>query len=252
MPVEQLRLPATLGLSWQVARWKRVVPARLGGAALLVPCVLFFLPLGDFGWFQNWRHGARVAISLSAVAATVALGRDSAAPQPSEFWVYQKGLSLADWGLARWLLDMALVTTILSVWLVAFWAASFVAGDPERLREIAALVAWLLLLQMSIGSLLFVIGATGSSRGTEYSVLLFFLTLLQPLIAHAAAPPWVGAVANAALPPIHPALDVRAGIMTGATFLSIMPPLLHVGAYVTLMLVAGTFLLARRRPEEGA
>lgn len=252
MPAEQVRLPASLGLSWQVARWKRVVPARLGGAALLVPCVLFFLPLGDFGWFQSWRHGAGVAISLSAAALTVALGRESASPQPSEFWVYQKGLSLADWGMTRWLLDMALVTAVLTAWLVAWWVASVVAGDVATLRGIAALIVWLLNLQLIVGSLLFAIGATGSSRGTDVSVLFFFLVMLQPLLTHASAPSWVVVTAKAVLPPIHPALDVRAAIVTGMPFRSLLPPLLHVGAYVTLLLVAGTFLLARRRPEEGA
>lgn len=251
MPADPVRLPASMGLSWQVARWARVVPGRLGVLALLAIPILFFLPLHGNLFFESWRQGSVAVLSLGALAFALALGRDSATPQPSEFWVYQKGLSLADWGLTRWMLDAALASAVFAVWLAVWCVAASVAGEAVTARVIMALLIWMLSLQLIVAALLFALGAAGTSRGAEVCVLLVMLALLQPVLA-LALPPWAGTLTEVLLPPLVAAVDLRSGILSGATARSLLPSLLQVGAYLTVMLTAGTMLLARRRPEEGA
>lgn len=248
MPAESTRALATLGLPWQIARWSRVVPGRIGGAALLAPVILFFLPLADFGLFESWRQGSVAVASLGALALAIGIGRDTAVPQPTEFWVYQKGLSLADWGLTRWILDAAFALAVFAAWLLAWHFAAGLAGEVSSFRVILALLTWLLAVHVILTALLFLLGALGSTRGSEIAVLFVLLAMLQPLITRV-VPDGVAIAVKALLPPLLAAVNVRVGIGAGDAMRSMLPAVLHVGAYVGVLLAAGSLLLARRLPE---
>ena len=239
-----------MGFPWQLARWQRVVPGRLGAAFLLVPPILFFLPLGAFGFFTSWRQGAVAIASLATVALAMALGRDSGRPHPTEFWVYQKGISLADWGFSRWLLDAALAASVAMLWVGSWSLAAVMAGEPISLLLVLALLLWLFSLYAMTGAILFVIGAAGSSRSTDICILLLILAALEPVLARG-LPSGVATAAHLLLPPLLTAVNARIQLGSGETIRSVLPAFLHVGAYVAVLLSLGTFLLARRRPEEG-
>jgi hypothetical protein len=249
MLAESLRRPASMGLSWQIARWTRVVPGRVGGAFLLALPVLFFFPLGSFGFFDSWRQGSVAIGSLGAVFLGAALGRDSAVPQPTEFWVYQKGLSLADWGIGRWMLDAALALTVIIFWLIVWSFAAPIAGENVTVRFVAAQAIGLLSIYLMTAVMLFAFGSTGSSRGTEFSVVLLFVASVEPVLTRL-VPALAGQVVRVVLPPLLPALNARTRLGAGEPIRNVLPALLHVGAFVTILLVVGAMLLARRRPEE--
>lgn len=248
MPIEPARRLAALGFTWQLARWTRVSPGRIGSAFLLVPPILLFLPLGSFGLFDSWQHGSVVLLSLGALILGFALGRDTAVPQPAEFWVYQKGLSLADWGITRWTLDAAFGIAVFLFWMTAWWIAAANAGETDVARMIAALIVWQLSLYAIISAILYAIGSTGSSRGTEFCVLLLFLALVQPLFARLMPEP-ATLLARFVLPPVLSAVDARLQIGRGEPLRTALSSLIHVGVYVTALLTVGTILLSRRRPE---
>lgn len=238
-----------MGLSWQRARWTRVVPGRLGGAALLVPPILFFLPLGDFGLFDSWRQGSVAVASLGALMLAMGLGRDSATRDPTEFWIYQKGISLADWGITRWMLDAALALVVFVAWLVAWRLGAAIAGEVASMRVLAALLIWLVSIHLILTAILFAMGAMGSSRGTEVAIMLVLLAMLQPIILRL-GPASLARIMDVLLPPLLTAVNVRVGIGAGESLRALLPSLLHVGTYVAVLLAVGSMFLVRRRPEE--
>ena len=244
-----MRRPASVGLAWQVARWTRVVPGRSGMAFIAVVPVALFVPLGSFGLFENWRQGAGAILLISTVALAIAIGRDTAVRQPAEFWIYQKGLSLADWAMGRWLLDAGFALVVMLVWIAAWAVAASGYEAIISVRIVASMLVWMASLYLMTTAVLFAVGATGSQRGTEYCFFLLLLASIEPVLTRF-VPPAVQLVVRAVLPPVLPALNSRVLLSAGESLRSALPALLHVGAYVAVLLGIGAWLLSRRNPEE--
>lgn len=246
---EVTRKPASMGLSWQKARWTRVVPGRIGMMVLAAVPIALWLPLGSFGLFASWREGAMAILSIASLSLAIALGRDTAARQPAEFWIYQKGLSLADFAMGRWLLDTGFALAVMVVWLGAWSIGASMHGEIVSVRVLGASLLGMVSLFLMTTSLLFAVGATGSQRGTEYCFLFMLLAVAEPLLTRV-MPPAAGLFLRVVLPPVLPAVNARILVATGETMRSVLPALLHVGVYTTALLGIGVWGLRRRTPDE--
>lgn len=242
------RVPTVAAFRWERAQWLRVSPGRAGAAAFLLLPALFCVPWGGVGWFESWRQGSFAVASLGAVALALATGRDLALPNAGEFWMFQKGIRPADWALNRWVATAVLGGGTALVWSLA-WAvaAGWFEGGLDG-GAAGSLVIWLLLLHLLVTAMLFAVGAAGTTRGPELVFVALLAAALAPLLLRA-LPSGAALVAAVLLPPLRAAAETRAAVAGGEPLRTLLPPLLHVLAYVTAMLALGTGLLSRRRPR---
>lgn len=242
-PDARRRVPA----AWHVARWTRDVPGRAGLAALAAVPVLFFAPYRWTGLFREWQDVGSAVLVIGIVLASLGISRDVGAPEPTEFWMHQRGFSLADWALSRWLANIGLMVVVAAWWTACYAVAARMHGLPLSLPGAAAVGGWLVGMFTVISALLLLLGSVGRGRAVDAAVLVLIATALLPAL-EALAPGPLLRVMGVMLPPLHAMSELRGAAMLDGGMRAVVPPLLHTCTWLFVVLALATALFGRRRP----
>lgn len=233
---------------WQLTRWLRAHPGRVGVILIGLLPFVFLIPFGRTPVFETWRQGAAAAAFISAVVLTAVCTRDSARVPAAGVWLFQKGIRIQDAFLTRWAIDMCLVLIA-----VAWSGIGIVAGsmlhDSLSAGWVLQVLTGAMLVALIAGVLLFGTSAAGSERGGDLLALLLFVSILEPLASVILSAPG-RTILHALLLPLTDAAglsrrlleDPYSGVHAG----------FHVTAWCVAWLAFGTWRLAAWRPSTGA
>jgi len=239
---------APLPWRWQPLAWRRAVPGQRGIVAIALVPTLFFAPLGELGIFRSWAEGASAILLLSILVIALGVTRDIGAPQPEEYWLFQKGCALDDWAVTRWLLALALGAAV-AVWMMLGWTlAAYRNGYSPSPLFVGSITGWLIAVFAIVSVMLLALGATGRPRALDLAVITLLLTALFPAIG-ALLPSWAVVALRAALPPIAIAADLRSELTLGTPLRNLLPSGLHVVTWIALVLGLAVAMLRRRVPR---
>lgn len=229
---------------WQLARWLREHPGRVGLAGLACLPLLYLVPLHRLGLVDEWGGGAWAIAFILPLPLTAIVMRDSARVRVGAVWLYQKGIPLEDVFVLRWLLDLGLVI-LLCIWSAVGIIIGSVLYDSLQTDRMIVGVLRGILAAVPAALLLFGVAAAGSKRGGDLLVLLAFVALLEPALAifleplprrvlHALVMPIMEAAALARDPSDAPRAALHAA--------------LHLAFWTTGWLLLGCWRLRRWRP----
>lgn len=231
---------------WEWRRWTRETPGPFRWWLPLFVPVLFALPFEWMGLFSDPAEGVRVILGLAVVGLAVGAGHRTGRPTPEEFWLHQKGYSLADWALGRLVTRGGICLGLLLWWVVWAQVATHLHGGPVSLGLATSLAIGQSALFLLLMALLYFFGAAGTERTVE-SLLLVGLTYLVFLMAASRLPIWLAQGLGWALPPFPHAAGLGGG---GEPFSRAnLARAIRVGAYLIALLALATAFLARRRPQ---
>ncbi len=233
---------------WERHRWMRAAPGRIALGLLLIYPGAVFLPFEKAGVFSGWLEGSSVLLAIGILVLAGQTGKDAARPSPEDIWLFQKGLSLPDWAITRWVIDTLLSFLILLWWVIVLVAASYFRGEPLSLLGAASVLVWLTLMFSLCAGILFVVGAAGSDRGVDFMLLVVLLGFTEPLITRW-LPGALAPIADLLLPPFLETVRLRSVIALGESIRIALPPAFEIAAYLTALLAIGAALLSRRRPQ---
>jgi hypothetical protein len=233
---------------WQVARWSRVAPGRVGLVALALYPALFFAPLTRIPLFTTWSEGASALLLLGVLGAAFAVMRDVGAAHAAEFWMFQKGVDLPSLAIARWCSDLALGASLALWWAAGFTAAATAQGLSASTPFYAGLVLWLLGCFAIVGTLLLVLGASGHPRATDWAIVILLVTAFSPLLAKV-LPHAPMRVLEAVRPPFFALTTARQAIAASIHWPTFLAAMLHIGTWMFAMVALTTLLIGRRIPR---
>lgn len=235
---------------WIGARWRRATPGPYGLLALAAYPLLFVAPLEATGLFPDWQEGASRLLGLGVPLLALTLLRDIGSASPAEFWLHQKGVSLAEWAWTRLVAELALGAAVVAWWTVAFTIVARMHDIAMGVQPLLLLVLTLWLFYAVVSVLCLVLGATGYPRAVDLSVLILILTLVAPVLTSFVAP-WVSLVLRTVLPPLVPVQVFRDALAAGLPWRDVLRPLLHIGSWCVATLALASWLLERRVPASG-
>lgn len=236
---------------WHVARWTRAVPGRAGLIALAAVPVLFFAPYEWTGLFRTWADVGSAVLVVGIVLASLGVARELSTPDPTAFWLHQRGLSLADWAVARWVADIGLMLLVALWWTAWYALAAHGHGLPLSPLGAAAIAGWLTGMFIVISALLLVLGAIGRGRPVDAALLILIVTALLPALEAFAAGPLVRGLGIVA-PPLHALAELRGAVLLGTGGRHAVLPLLHTVTWLLAAVAIAVVLLGRRRPAAPA
>ena len=233
--------------TWHLACWTRKTPGR-GGlwviAAMPLALALPFEVLADDG-------GQEAAVGIScawAVLLSAIVGRTTGVPGGWLLWPYQKGASVSDHMVARWVMDLALVAAAILAW-CGVWALLIASGArPGSLPIVAATAAAMLLTALWATALLFLVGASGTERTTDVLAALSVVSIAQLVFIRRLPAPWDQLV-HAVLPPLLEATGVVAQVASGDVH-GMAANAGQVFAWSLACMVGAVVQLRRWRPDE--
>jgi hypothetical protein len=232
---------------WHLARWSRAVPGRSGLVALAVAPGLFFAPYEWTGLFRAWQDVGSAVLVVGIVLASLGIARDLGTPDPTAIWLHQRGLSLADWAVARWVADIGLMLLVALWWTAWYALAAHGHGLPLSPRGAAAIAGWLIGTFIVISALMLVLGAIGRGRPLDAALLILILTALLPALEAFAPGPLVRSLGIIA-PPLHALAELRGVVLLGNGVRHAILPLLHTVTWLLATVAIAVVLLRRRRP----
>lgn len=235
-----------ISASWHLARWRHGSPGTRGLIILAIVGIALTLPSHRIGLGDSWADAHRIILTLGTLVAAFLIARDAAVSDELEFWLQYKGVSPADWALAKWWANLLpLVGTVTVFTALLFCAAPLYGMQPPVLSSLA-LIATLAGSLVVLSVMMFGLGATGSPNAPELGMLLVIVTVLSPAFA-ATLPAVLQAVLRFGLPPMLVVAELRdaltAGAWTAAGRLA-----LHISGWCTLVMLGGVVILERRRP----
>lgn len=237
---------------WLVARWRRGTPGQLGLALIALFPVLFFLPIQATGIVQTWEAGAPRLIGLGVPLLALTLLRDIGSASPEEFWLHQKGASLAEWAWIRLGAELGLAAVIVGWWTATFAIAARLNGVALGLEAMLVLALALWLVYVVIGVLCLLLGATGYPRAVDLAILVLIVAMIAPILLDRLATPALSLAFRVLLPPLVPVQVFRDALGAGLPWRDVLRPLLHVATWCAVALGIASWLLSRRVPTQGA
>lgn len=227
---------------WELQRMRYESPGPSGLLALVVFPLLCVVPWERLGLFSSafqavltlgWVYAVVLASSLSADAGELNRGLN---------WLHQKGVSLPDYALARWILAVASGVAFNLAGLL-FAAAGVAYYDDLQLRQVIVYIGSAVLIFVVATAVYFVLGALRLKRKSELLLLYFLLALTQSLWFRD-APQLARRALHVLLPPVMDAATAPSALldMEWRQFTA--------GSLHTLLFVAGclalSFVLHRR------
>lgn len=204
---------------WELQEWRYRAAADARLVMIAIAPLSLFLPLDYGGFFQNWLQGAVIVGWLYALFAAATLAAGAGALELHVLWLFQKGISLTDYTLARFLLaSLALVIV------TGYGAAVFaIAALLNEQFTLSVLVTWILtvnLVALLAAAVLFLVSSFDLRRGTDFLLIVTLLAMLRDVIFSGLPAPLRSAV-FLILPPLHSALvfvqTLTAGDLANAT-----------------------------------
>lgn len=241
-----MRSPWRAGWRWSWDRWLFHRPGiGVVFLALGVPAVV--LVLAGMGSGSEWAAGARqmffLASFLAALVVSKGLVGDAWTGGYIVWWI-QKGESAVRFVVIRLVLD-----TLFAFALAVLWAATGAvtlavrSGSPDGVFLCALPVQ---ALGTALGvSLVALLSAAGSERDSDLAVLLLLLGAVWHAGLLENVPAWLGALAQAVLPPLGSLGELQGALDRGDVGTALQAslwPVLYTGA-----LWAGTLGLTIRR-----
>lgn len=236
---------------WLLMRWWRGTPGRFGLVALALYPALFFVPLQAMGIVAAWDVGASRLIGLGVPLLALTLLRDVGSASPEEFWLHQKGASLAEWAWLRLGGELALGAVIVTWWTLAFTVAARLNDVTMGAEAMLLLAVTLWLLYAVVGILCLGLGSTGYPRAVDLAILMLILALVTPLFDRFAQPA-VALTLRALLPPLVSVHVLRDAVAADLPWRDTLRPLLHIATWCAVVLGIASWNLQRRVPAHGA
>lgn len=223
---------------WSWDRWARARPGPFGLVALLV-----VLPAAALVFAGGAGSTADVGQMLGLLGIMAALWvskglADEGWREGYVVWWLQKGGSAAAFVSARFVFDIGFVTALSIVWALAAslsmgWEPAFLWVLPERL-----------LMTVLVVALVGFVSAAGSSRDSEFVILLLLLSAARGVLFRE-LPAWADRSLAVLLPPLAATAEVGAALQRGDVLTAVersAGPLLYIA-----VLYAVTLRLAARR-----
>ena len=189
---------------WELAAWRQRAAADGRLVLIAIAPLSLFLPLDHGGFFQSWLQGAVIIGWLYALFAAATLAADAGALELHALWLFQKGISLTDYTLARLLL--ASLGLIIAAGYAAGWFA--IAAMLRDQFTISVLVTWSLtvsLVALISAAVLFLVASFDLRRGTDFLLVVTLLAMLRDLV-FSGLPSVLRSALFLVLPPLHSAL----------------------------------------------
>jgi hypothetical protein len=166
---------------WESKRIRRKSPGMPGLLALLAFPLLFATPFETLGWFQTSFEPVLLLGWVYAFMIAANLGADSGELSNSAFWLFQKGISVPDHALAKWLVASAWGAGFVILGTVVGAVALALYSDLELRRTVVYLGSTVLVFLIA-QALYFLTGALGLQRKSEALLLLTLLALAQGIL----------------------------------------------------------------------
>ena len=233
-------------LYWE---WTRIRAGLRNDVPLWIIAVApsaLLLPLDAAAFFESWLQAAGVFGWLYAFLLASRFGGDAGLLHESSVWLFQKGHSLVDYSLAR--LSTAAAASLIAVLYAAVWYAIAAAVHAQYTPR--QHIAWLFtvsgVMVVSL-TILFLIGAAGSRRSTDFLIVIALLSMLQDLLTKSVSPAAATLIA-AVLPPFQAAHQFAAALSTGG-YADAMLAALHILAFCGVCVAGSAWLQSRWRPR---
>lgn len=221
---------------WELQRMRYESPGTSGLLALVVFPLLTLVPWERLGLFSSAFQAALTLGWIYAVVLASSFSADAGAFDSGVDWLFQKGVSLPDYALARWILAVASGVAFNLAGLL-FAAAGVAYYDDLQLRQIIVYIGSAVLIFVVAAAVYFVLGALRLKRKTEILLLYFLVALTQSLLFRE-APPLARRALHTLLPPVMDAAAAPSALlnMEWRQFIA--------GSLHTLLFVAGCLALS--------
>ena len=235
----------TTAARWESRRIRWQAPGGGGLLALLLLPLLFLTPWERIGWFSTSLEGIILLGWGYAFMVASNLGADTGEPSNGAFWLFQKGISIADYALASWIAA--------SVWGAGFIVFGALIGSIAlalyselHVVDVGVLLGSGLLLFALLQVLYFLLGAIRLKRKTEVLLVLALLSVTQDIVFR-----WLPAVLQRViqlgLPPLQVVKAVPAAVVNAQWLLAIAD-CLHLVIYLCACMAMAFALHRRWRP----
>lgn len=233
-------------VTWE---WKRLMlsdPGKRGWLALMAFPLLTFLPWKSL-LFESQTHGLSAIVGLYAFVTATSIASSDARSANGVFWLFQKGVPLEEYVLARFLTQCTVgVAAAVTMALFAF-VASWIYGEASRWSSLSfALVGGSLVL-LTCTVLLF-LAALRVDRRIELMLPIVMLSFLQDLFLMN-RPMLVQRVAHYVLPPFRDSFDLPAALLARNWNMA-AGAFTHLLIFMVLCVVISTNIYARWRPAQ--
>lgn len=236
--------PSRIPFAWHLARWRHGAPGTRGLSILAAFGVALVLPSHRFGLGDSWSDAHRPILMFGTLVAAFLIARDAAVADELEFWLQHKGISPADWALAKWRANLIPLIGTVTVFTTVLMAAAPFYGLEPSLSSSLMLIATLAGSIVVLSVLMFGLGATSSPNAPELTMLVVVLTLFAPLLSRN-APPALQTLVRFGLPPLFVVAELRDAVDVRSWNVAARLAL-HVGGWCTLVMLIGAALLERR------
>ncbi len=233
-------------MGWEWRHWIRKEPGRVRFGILLAVPLLYAFPFEWSGLFGEARQGVGVVLLCAVVVLALGVGHRSGRPVPEEFWFYQKGASLVDRALGRWVVRGAMALLLLTWWVFTARLALHLLGVEDAAGGVVGDLLGFGALFLLLWGVLFAFGAAGVERSVECTLLVCLLYFIHVAFG-SRLPDLMGSVLSIVLPPFGHALALRTGVRDPLHTLELIS---RVGIYLVILLGAGSLAITRRVPEE--
>ena len=233
-------------LRWELLRIRHAAPGAAGLLALLFFPLLFLLPWQRTGLFPGSFEADLLLTSLYVFMLAGNLGSDSGTFDKTAMWLFQKGVDLADYGIAR-LVVLTGIGACFVLFAMGFAALGMGVYRDFHMRALLVCAGVAAMLFIILLALYFVLGALGANRKSEIILLLVIMAFAQDILLRS----WTGAVrraAHAALPPFQDAFGVNSAI-ANADWAAAFAALLHSFIYLCACMGLASLLQRRWRPR---
>jgi hypothetical protein len=233
-------------MGWEIARLKARL-ARDGTLWVIAigPAVLV-LPLSTGGLFETWTQAAMVIGWIYGLLVAGRLGGDAGLLHESALWLFQRGHSMVDYSIARFLTATALAFMCASYAAIWYLIGAFVQGQYSATQHAAWSISLLLVVTVSL-AVLYLVGALGSRRSADFLIVIAILSLAQDAILSRISQVLAHAV-HILLPPYPAIFQFTRNAFSGAAA-DAMLGAFHIVAFATVCLAGASVFHARWRPR---
>lgn len=231
---------------WESKRIRWHSPGKSALLATLLVPLLFVMPWERIGLFPTSFEGVLLVSWVYAFMVAATFGADTGEPSNGAFWLFQKGISISDYALARWI--------VAGAWGIGFIVFGALVGSlglvlysELHVIDVGVLLGSSLLLFALLQALYFLLGAIRLKRKTEVLLVLTLLSFTQEIVFRR-LPPVLQRVIELALPPLQVMRTVPTAVVHGEWQLAIVDTL-HVLIYMSVCMAIAFALHRRWRPD---
>jgi hypothetical protein len=233
---------------WESKRIRRQAPGLPGLLALLFFPLLFITPFERLGWFQTSFEPVLLLGWAYAFVIAANLGADTGELSDGAFWLFQKGVSIADHALARWLVACAWGLGFIALGALTGTLALVLYSDLELPRVVVYLASTALVFLIA-QALYFLTVALKLQRKSETLLLLMVLALAQGILFRG-LPAAVRRLLHFVLPPIQDAAATPSALVN-AEWIVAIGHVLHIVLFAFACMAVAFALHRRWRPTMG-